>query len=98
MPGRHANHLYVIEVDEDAIGMRRDDLLNGLQSSNVGVGIHYYGMHLQPYYIERYGLRPEQFPNATRASQRMLTLPLYPRMSDADVDGVLAALHSVIGV
>jgi dTDP-4-amino-4,6-dideoxygalactose transaminase len=96
-PGRHAYHLYVIEVDEETIGMRRDDVLNGLQAINVGVGIHYYGMHLQPYYVERYGLRPEQFPNATRASQRMLTLPLYPRMSDADVDGVLAALRTVIG-
>jgi dTDP-4-amino-4,6-dideoxygalactose transaminase len=95
MPGRHAYHLYVIEIDEDAIEMTRDDFLNGLQSSNVGVGIHYYGMHLQPYYIERYGLTPEQFPNATRASRRMLTLPLYPRMSDSDVEGVLTAVRWV---
>lgn len=95
MPGRQAYHLYVIEIDEDVVGKTRDAFLDGMQSANVGVGIHYYGMHLQPYYIDRYGLTPEQFPNATRASQRMLTLPLYPRMSDEDVESVVTAVRSV---
>lgn len=95
-PGRHAYHLYVIEVDAEIIGCSRDELMDFLQQHNVGVGIHYYGMHLQPYYINRYGFKPEDFPNATRASERMLSLPLYPRMSRSDVESVVATLRSKI--
>ncbi|MDE2570993.1 MAG: DegT/DnrJ/EryC1/StrS family aminotransferase, partial [bacterium] len=98
MPGRHALHLYVVELDEDVLGITRDEAMDYLQRHGVGVGIHYYGMHLQPYYAERYALRPEQFPHATRASRRMLSLPLYPRMSDADVESVLETVRSLAAV
>jgi dTDP-4-amino-4,6-dideoxygalactose transaminase len=86
--GRHAHHLYVIEIDPTVLDVSRDEAMNYLQQNNVGVGIHYYGMHLQPYYAQRYGLRPEQFPIATRASEQMLSLPLYPRMTAPDVEAV----------
>lgn len=95
-PGRHAHHLYVIEIDPAVVRCSRDDVMDYLQSHNVGVGIHYYGMHLQPYYANRYGLRLEQFPNATRASERMISLPLYPRMEEADVDAVVAVLRACV--
>ena len=94
MPGRHARHLYVIEVDEAVSVTSRDALMDYLQQHNVGVGIHYYGMHLQPYYREKYGLTPEMFPVATRASQQMLSLPLYPKMTLADVDAVVSVLRT----
>lgn len=97
MPGRHAYHLYVIEIDPDTIKISRDQLMNHLQGHNVGVGIHYYGMHLQPHYVTRYGLRPEDFPNATRASENMLSLPLYPRMDPEDVDAVVSVLERAAG-
>jgi len=96
MPGRHAYHLYVIELDEDQLGIARDEAMDYLQRHDVGVGIHYYGMHLQPYYVERYALRPEQYPNATKASRRMLSLPLYPRMTDGDQEQVLEALRAMV--
>ncbi|MBV8434671.1 MAG: DegT/DnrJ/EryC1/StrS aminotransferase family protein, partial [Candidatus Eremiobacteraeota bacterium] len=97
MPGRHALHLYVIEIDPAVVSRTRDQLMDYLQANNVGVGIHYYGMHLQPYYAQKYGLTPEQFPNATRASERMLSLPLYPKMTLDDVDDVVAVLRAGIG-
>lgn len=96
MPGRHAYHLYVLELDTDALGISRDAIMKYLQEHNVGVGIHYYGMHLQPHYVDRYGLRPADFPNATRASERMISLPLYPRMSLDDVDAVVAVLTKAL--
>ena len=96
MPGRHAYHLYVIEIDPTVVGCSRDELMNFLQANNVGVGIHYYGMHLQPYYIERYGFTPDDFPNATLASERMLSLPLYPRMTQDDVESVVSVLRSKV--
>jgi len=94
MPGRHAYHLYVIEIDPAKTARSRDEVMDFMQRHNVGVGVHYYGMHVQPYYAKRYGLTPEMFPVATRATEQMISLPLYPRMSEEDVDvvaGVLAA-------
>ena len=97
MPGRHALHLYVIEIDPARTGHTRDEALAYFQTHNVGVGIHYYGMHLQPYYADRYGLQPEDFPVATRASQTMLSLPLYPRMTQDDIEDVIGVLESFAG-
>jgi dTDP-4-amino-4,6-dideoxygalactose transaminase len=95
MPGRHAYHLYVIEIDPAVCA--RDTLLERMQAGGVGLGIHYEAMHVQPYYAKKYGLRPEDLPNATRASERMLSLPLYPRMSLSDVDRVIETLAAAIG-
>ncbi len=94
MPGRHAYHLYVIEIDPAVCA--RDAVLERMQKAGIGLGIHYEAMHLQPYYARKYGLRPGDLPHATRASQRMLSLPLYPRMSAADVDRVVETLRSSI--
>ena len=96
MPGRHAYHLYVVEVDPRESRRSRDDVMDFLQKHNVGVGIHYYAMHLQPYYAERYGLTPETFPVATQASERMISLPLYPRMDEEDVDVIVATLAAAL--
>lgn len=96
MPGRHAYHLYVIEIEPAKSGRSRDEVMDFMQKQNVGVGVHYYGMHLQPYYAQRYGLRPEDFPVATRASEQMISLPLYPRMDEEDVDVVAAVLAAAL--
>lgn len=96
MPGRHAYHLYVIEIDPTATHKLRDEVMNYLQSHNIGVGVHYYGMHLQPHYVQAYKLQPSDFPVATRASERMISLPLYPRMNDDDVDTVVSVLRSAL--
>jgi dTDP-4-amino-4,6-dideoxygalactose transaminase len=93
--GRHARHLYVVELDPSVLRRSRDEAMDFLQNHNVGVGIHYDGMHLQPYYAQRYGLRPEDLPNATRASQRMLSLPLYPRMTPEDVHAVCRVVRAL---
>ncbi|GAC1401732.1 MAG: DegT/DnrJ/EryC1/StrS family aminotransferase [Candidatus Velthaea sp.] len=96
MPGRHAHHLYVVELNEALAGLSRDAVMDGMQKRNVGVGIHYYGMHLQPYYMERYGLDETSLPVATHASKSMLTLPLYPLMEQTDVESVVAALRQTL--
>jgi dTDP-4-amino-4,6-dideoxygalactose transaminase len=96
MPGKHAYHLLAIELDPDTIGISRDETAAALRESNIGTGIHYHAMHLQPYYAQRYALRPEDFPHATRASERMLSLPLYPRMTEQDADDVTASLHAAV--
>ncbi|MBV9607240.1 MAG: DegT/DnrJ/EryC1/StrS family aminotransferase [Solirubrobacterales bacterium] len=91
----HARHLYHVELDPDA-PLTRDQLLDGLTARKIGTGVHYRGVHLHPYYRERYGLVPEQFPVATAISERTLSLPLSPKVSEADQDDVVAALTDLL--
>jgi dTDP-4-amino-4,6-dideoxygalactose transaminase len=76
--------------------LTRDDLLNGLTTRRIGSGVHYRGVHLHPYYRDRYGLRPEDFPVATAISDRTLSLPLSPKISEADQDDVVSALRELL--
>ena len=92
---RHARHLYQVLIDPDApIG--RDQVLEGLNERRIGSGVHYRGVHLHPYYRDRYGLVPEQFPVASAISERTLSLPLSPKVSHADQDDVVAALTELL--
>jgi dTDP-4-amino-4,6-dideoxygalactose transaminase len=93
---RHARHLYQVLVAPDA-PLARDELLDGLTARRIGTGVHYRGVHLHPYYRDRYGLKPEDFPVATAISDRTLSLPLSPKVSDADQDDVVSALRDLLG-
>jgi dTDP-4-amino-4,6-dideoxygalactose transaminase len=88
---RHAHHLYAVTVRSDA-PVQRDELVTALRARNVGTSVHFRGMHLHSYYRERYGLRPEDLPNATAWSRRTLTLPLHQGMDVDDIDYVASAL------
>lgn len=92
---RHARHLYQVLLDP-AAGPTRDELLDALTRAAIGTGVHYRGVHLHPYYRERYRLSPEQFPVATAISEQTLSLPLSPRVTDADQDDVVSALHGLL--
>ena len=58
--------------------------------------MHYIPLHLQPYWRERYSLQPEQFPHSQHAYERMVSLPLYTRMSDGDVQRVVSAVRRLL--
>jgi dTDP-4-amino-4,6-dideoxygalactose transaminase len=95
-PGsRHARHLYTVLVDPARTALSRDRVLEELHARNIGAGVHFVGQHLQPYYRDRYGLRPDDFPEATRHSERTLSLPLSARLTEADVDDVVSALTDI---
>jgi dTDP-4-amino-4,6-dideoxygalactose transaminase len=96
-PGtRHARHLYqVLLRDEASLG--RDELLAALTERNIGTGVHYRAVHLHPYYRDTYRLAPEQFPVATAISERTLSLPLAPNLTDQDQDDVVRALIDALG-
>jgi dTDP-4-amino-4,6-dideoxygalactose transaminase len=89
----HARHLYQVLVRPGA--QTRDEVLDGLTAQKIGTGVHYRGVHLHPYYRERYGLRPEDFPVATDISDRTLSLPLGPKVTAADQADVVDALRLV---
>ena len=91
----HAWHLYVIQLRESA-GSSRDEFIDEMAAAGIGTSVHYIPLHLHPYWRDMYGLRPEQFPNATRAFSRIVSLPLYTRMTDADQDRVICAIRSIL--
>lgn len=91
----HAWHLYVLRLADDA-PIQRDTLIERLYAAGIGCSVHYIPLHLHPYWRERYGLRPEQFPHSQRVYERMLSLPLFSRMSDADVARVVQAVRSAL--
>jgi dTDP-4-amino-4,6-dideoxygalactose transaminase len=92
---RHARHLYQVLVAPEA-RLSRDALLDGLDAHRIGTGVHYRGVHLHPYYRDRYRLAPEDFPVATGISERTLSLPLSPKVTEADQDDVVAALRELL--
>jgi dTDP-4-amino-4,6-dideoxygalactose transaminase len=88
---RHARHLYQVLVQPEA-GVARDAVLDFLTEQKIGTGVHYRAVHLHPYYRDRYGLDPASFPVATSISDRTLSLPLSPKVTEADQEDVVRAL------
>ena len=95
-PGeQHAWHLYVLRLSDDA-KVGRDALIERLFQAGIGCSVHYIPLHLQPYWRDRYALRPEQFPQSQRAFDRTLSLPLYTRMNEGDVRRVAMAVRAAV--
>jgi dTDP-4-amino-4,6-dideoxygalactose transaminase len=91
----HAWHLYVVRLtDEARIG--RDALIEALYAAGIGCSVHYIPLHLHPYWRERYELKAADFPHSQHAYERMLSLPLYTRMTEADVHRVVHALRTAL--
>ena len=88
----HAWHLYVVRLT-DAAPLARNALIERLFAAGIGCSVHYIPLHLQPYWRDRYALRPEQFVHSQRAYEQMLSLPIHTRMTDADVQRVVAAVR-----
>jgi len=91
----HSWHLYVVRLADGAT-INRDQLIDSLFADGIGVSVHYIPLHLHPYWKERYDLKPEQFPHSQKAYERMVTLPLYTRMTDADVERVITAVRKAL--
>ncbi len=92
---RHARHLYVLILQTEKLSRSRDEILDAIQKENIGVGVHFRALHLQRFYRERYG-GAGALPVAEYASERVISLPLYPGMQDRDVEDVIQAVTKVI--
>jgi dTDP-4-amino-4,6-dideoxygalactose transaminase len=91
----HAWHLYVVRLAPGA-RLGRDELINQLSQRGIGTSVHFIPLHRQPYWRDTCALTPEQFPVADRSYHAMLTLPLYTKMTDADQERVVAAMHELL--
>jgi dTDP-4-amino-4,6-dideoxygalactose transaminase len=89
----HARHLYCVLIDIDRAGITRDQVQDRLHRMQIGTGIHYIAVHLHDYYRERFGFRRGDFPESEFVSDRTLTLPLSPALTDGDVADVIRAVR-----
>ncbi len=92
----HAYHLYTILVDEATAGISRDDFLNAINAEHIGVGVHYMSMAEHPVYQEMFGWQPEDYPNASYVGLRTISLPISAKLTDADVDDVIAGVKKCL--
>jgi len=90
----HGRHLYTLMVDRERCGVDRDQFIQRLHEQNIGSGVHYLGVHLHPYYRDRFGFHPESFPNATWISERTVSIPLSAKLTDDDVGDVVEAVRA----
>jgi dTDP-4-amino-4,6-dideoxygalactose transaminase len=95
-PVRHAWHLYTPLVDVDRLTIDRDRFMAELTTRNIGTGLHYTAAHEFSYYASRFGWKAEDYPEAHFVSERIVSLPLFPGLSDADQDDAVAAIRDVL--
>jgi len=94
----HARHLYSVLVSEEHSGISRDAFLTAMTRQGIGVGVHYLSLPEHPYYQERLGWRPEDYPQAMRLGRQTVSLPISARLTEADVADVITAVRRVLGV
>lgn len=92
---RHAYHLYTVLVDKSACGVSRDEFLNEMTKRKIGVGVHYLSIPEHPYYQRSFGWTPDEFPNAKRIGRATVSLPISARLTDQDVDDVIASVNDI---
>jgi len=95
---KHAWHLYVLRLRLEMLKIDRNRFIEELRARNIGTSVHFIPIHLHPYYRQKYGYKPADFPIAYSNYLRILSLPLNPKMSDQDVDDVIEAVLDVVKV
>lgn len=97
LPGvEHAYHLYVVQLDLNRLRASRAEVFAALRAEGIGVNVHYIPVHLHPYYRKHQGTAAGLCPRAEAAYERILSLPMFPLMSDQDVQDVVEAVHKVV--
>lgn len=89
-------HLYVLRLRPERLAIGRDRFIEELKARNIGTSVHYTPLHMMTFYAQKYGYRPEDFPVAQDAFERMISIPLHPRLSDRDVRDVTEAVLEIV--
>ena len=89
-------HIYVIQLRTELMEVGRKEVFEALKAENIGVNVHYMPLHLHPFYQNRFGYHNGDYPKAEEYYARTITLPIFPQMSDRDVEDVIGAVQKVI--
>jgi len=93
--GLHSWHLYILRLS-DQCPLTRDQFVEALYAQGIGCSVHYIPLHLQPYWREMYKLKTEHFPVSQKAYERMVSIPLYSKMTQSEIDRVIHAVQSIL--
>lgn len=93
---QHAWHLYMLRLNEDQLSVGRDAFIEMLKQRKIGVSVHFIPLHIHPYYRTTYGYHPNDLPVSVREYQREISLPVYSKMSDFDVQSVIDAVTAIL--
>lgn len=92
---KHAWHLFTPSINPEIAGMDRDSFMQAMKEENIGTGLHYRSPHLYPYYREQFGFKAGDFPNAEYISERIVSLPLFPDLTNAQQDRVIETMAKI---
>ena len=93
---KHAWHLYPIQINEELLTINRNKFIEALKAENIGTSVHFIPLHLHPYYKEKFDFKSSDFPNAFSLYNNEISLPIYPKMEDKDVEDVIFAVEKII--
>lgn len=94
--GTNSWHLYVIKLNLKKLKITRDKFIEELTKKNIGVSVHFIPLHLHPYWKKTYNLNSRDFPAATAAYDRIISLPIFPDMTKKDIKGIICAIKDII--
>jgi dTDP-4-amino-4,6-dideoxygalactose transaminase len=92
----HVYHLYAIRLNLDSLTIDRAQFIEALKRRNIGASVHFIPVHLHPFYQERFGYRPRDLPQAEEIYEQIVSLPLYPGMTETDVDDVIRVVRQIV--
>lgn len=93
---QHSWHLYAIQLELEELSIDRNRFIDELSDAGIGSSVHYIPLHMQPYWQERYELKRSDFPVSSRAYDRIVSLPIYPDLSDEDVQRVVTTVRHIL--
>jgi perosamine synthetase len=93
---KHSWHLYIIRVNNNESGISRNEFIEKLTAGGIGTSVHYIPLHLHPYYKENFGYNADDFPVASELYSEVISLPIYPAMSDDEIYRVISTVKTVL--
>ena len=89
-------HIYVIQLRTELLKVGRKEIFEALRAENIGVHVHYMPLHLHPFYQREFSYKKGDYPKAERYYERAITLPIFPKMSDEDIENVIEAVKKLM--
>ncbi len=93
---QHAWHLFVIQLNLERLKITRNQFIEALREKEIGTSVHFIPLHLHPFYRDKFDYKPEDFPNASAVFDRIISLPIYPKMTEGDVRDVIVAVRQIV--